>query len=59
MRSRPFITSPLCGQVTDYWGEPFEAPDWRGSLADGLDMPSEGIWPAAEDLERDDSAPSL
>ena len=46
-------------RVTDYWGEPFEAPDWRGSLADGLDMPSEGIWPAAEDLEGDDSAPSL
>jgi hypothetical protein len=44
-------------RVTDYWGEPFEAPDWRGSLADGLDMPSGGIWPAAEDLEGD-SAPS-
>jgi hypothetical protein len=46
-------------RVTDHWGEPFEAPDWRGSLADGLDMPSEGILPAAEDLEGDDSAPSL
>ena len=44
-------------RVTDYWGEPFEAPDWRDSLTDPLDMPSEGIWPAAEHLEGDDSAP--
>ena len=29
-------------RVTDYWGEPFEAPAWRESLADALDMPPRG-----------------
>src|SRR5262245_46266196 len=41
-------------RVTDYWGEPFEAPNWRESLADGLDMPPGGTWPAAEALRGDD-----
>jgi hypothetical protein len=31
-------------RVTDYWGEPFEAPAWRESLADPLDMPPHGVW---------------
>ena len=30
-------------RVTDYWGEPFEAPAWRESLADALDMPPRGL----------------
>jgi hypothetical protein len=41
-------------RVTDYWGEPFDPPDWRGPLADALDMPREGVWPAAEALRGDD-----
>jgi hypothetical protein len=41
-------------RVTDYWGEPFEPPPWREALAASLDMPADGIWPAAERLEGDD-----
>lgn len=44
-------------RVTDYWGEPFEAPPWRESLADELEMPPEGVWPAAEALQGDEDAP--
>jgi hypothetical protein len=40
--------------VTDYWGEPFEPPGWRKSLADSLEMPAGGTWPAAKELEGDD-----
>ena len=43
-------------RVTDYWGEPFEAPAWRESLADALDMPPRGVWPAAEVLQDDDES---
>ena len=43
-------------RVTDYWGEPFEAPAWREPLADELDMPPDGAWPAAETLQGDDDA---
>jgi hypothetical protein len=42
--------------VTDYWGEPFEPPPWRGKLADSLEMPADGVWPAAEALQGDDDA---
>ncbi|HSD23439.1 MAG TPA: hypothetical protein VLB79_03845 [Solirubrobacterales bacterium] len=45
-------------RVTDYWGEPFEPPAWRESLADELDMPPDGAWPAAEALEGDDEQPA-
>ena len=44
-------------RVTDYWGEPFEAPAWRESLAEPLDMPPRGVWPAAEALQGDDDSP--
>lgn len=44
-------------RVTDYWGEPFEAPAWRESLADALDMPPRGISPAVEVLQSDDESP--
>lgn len=44
-------------RVTDYWGEPFEAPAWRESLADALDMPPRGVWPAVEALQGDDESP--
>jgi hypothetical protein len=44
-------------RVTDYWGEPFEAPAWRKSLADALEMPHHGVWPAVEALHADDEAP--
>jgi hypothetical protein len=43
-------------RVTDYWGEPFEPPTWRGPLADRLEMPADGAWPAAEALQDDDEA---
>jgi len=39
-------------RVTDYWGEPFTPPAWRQSLAERLDMPREGVWPAADTLTR-------
>jgi hypothetical protein len=41
-------------RVTDYWGEPFEPPAWRSSLATRLEMPPDGTWPAAEALQGDD-----
>ena len=44
-------------RVTDYWGEPFDAPAWRESLAEHLEMPADGVWPAAELLQGDDDAP--
>ncbi|MGR6318457.1 hypothetical protein Q2K19_00515 [Micromonospora soli] len=37
-------------RVTDYWGEPFTAPDWRRALGERLDMPPGGVWPASEAL---------
>jgi ketosteroid isomerase-like protein len=40
-------------RVTDYWGEPFEPPAWRKPLADELEMPAGGIWPAANALQGD------
>jgi len=40
-------------RVTDYWGEPFTPPAWREALARHLDMPRDGVWPAAEALEDD------
>ena len=36
--------------VTDYWGEPFAAPEWRQALGEQLDMPAGGVWPASDDL---------
>ena len=41
-------------RVTDYWGEPFDPPAWRYRLADSLEMPTDGAWPAAEALEGDE-----
>lgn len=40
-------------RVTDYWGEPFTPPAWRGTLATRLDMPRHGVWPASEALQQD------
>jgi hypothetical protein len=37
-------------RVTDYWGEPFTPPAWRQALAERLDMPSSGVWPAVDTL---------
>ncbi|MGH8925295.1 MAG: nuclear transport factor 2 family protein [Acidimicrobiia bacterium] len=42
--------------ATDNWGEPFELPKWRESLAQVLDMPPHGIWPAVDVLRGDDDA---
>jgi SnoaL-like domain len=40
-------------RVTDYWGEPFIPPSWRGPLAKHLEMPRDGVWPAADVLKGD------
>jgi hypothetical protein len=40
-------------RVTDYWGEPFAPPAWRQTLADQLEMPPTGTWPAADALTQD------
>jgi hypothetical protein len=40
-------------RVTDYWGEPFTPPAWRRPLAERLDMPHDGVWPAADALTQD------
>jgi hypothetical protein len=40
-------------RVTDYWGEPFTPPAWRRPLAEQLEMPANGTWPAAEALAQD------
>lgn len=38
-------------RITDYyWGEPTANPDWRQGMTGRLDMPVDGIWPAAEQL---------
>jgi len=38
-------------RITDYWGEPVTTPDCRREMTARLDMPSDGIWPAADRLE--------
>ena len=40
-------------RVTDYWGEPFVPPAWRRPLAEQLEMPPNGTWPAGEALTQD------
>jgi hypothetical protein len=40
-------------RVTDYWGEPFSPPGWRQPLAARLEMPRDGVWPAADTLKGD------
>lgn len=37
-------------RVTDYWGKPFDTPEWRQPVTDRLEMPSDGRWPSLEDL---------
>ncbi len=37
-------------RVTDYWGEPTATPAWRQGMTARLDMPVDGIWPAAAQL---------
>jgi hypothetical protein len=37
-------------RVTDYWGMPFDTPDWREEMTDRLDMPADGRWPSADRL---------
>ena len=39
-------------RVTDYWGKPFDTPDWRKELTDRLDMPADGRWPTADRLSQ-------
>ncbi|MCM2576585.1 hypothetical protein [Streptomyces meridianus] len=40
-------------RVTDYWGEPFPPPEWRSGLSERLEMPRDGVWPAADALTQD------
>jgi hypothetical protein len=40
-------------RVTDYWGEPFAAPEWRHALAEELDMRASTVWPGAAALRHD------
>jgi len=42
-------------RATDYWGEPFQPPAWRKSLAHRLDLPPHGVWPAIDALQDDDA----
>jgi hypothetical protein len=56
-RQRTDLRDGQAIRVTDYWGEPFEAPTWRESLADELEMPPDGVWPAVESLQSDEDAP--
>jgi hypothetical protein len=37
-------------RVTDYWGKPFQTPDWRKQTTERLDMPPTGRWPSADRL---------
>ena len=37
-------------RVTDYWGKPFDTPEWREGMTDRLDMPPGGRWPSADRL---------
>jgi hypothetical protein len=37
-------------RVTDYWGEPFTAPEWRQALGEQLEMPAGGVWPTSDAL---------
>jgi hypothetical protein len=37
-------------RVTDYWGKPFDTPDWREEMTERLDMPGDGRWPSGDRL---------
>jgi hypothetical protein len=37
-------------RVTDYWGKPFDTPEWREEMTGRLDMPADGRWPSADRL---------
>ena len=37
-------------RVTDYWGKPFDTPDWREEMTERLNMPADGRWPSADRL---------
>lgn len=45
------LQAGAAARVTDYWGEPFPAPDWRVEFSEQLDMPHGGTWPAVDELE--------
>jgi hypothetical protein len=37
-------------RVTDYWGAPFNTPEWRRKMTESLEMPASGRWPAVDNL---------
>jgi hypothetical protein len=41
-------------RVTDYWGEPFQPPDWRQGLSERLHTADDQRWPSADALRSDD-----
>lgn len=47
------LENGMAVRVTDYWGGPFTPPAWRKTLAEGLEMPADGTWPAADALTQD------
>ncbi|MGA9526338.1 MAG: nuclear transport factor 2 family protein [Myxococcaceae bacterium] len=40
-------------KITDYWGEPFDPPDWRRELSDSLETAGESPWPGPDALAHD------
>ncbi|QPP06303.1 hypothetical protein G4Z16_07695 [Streptomyces bathyalis] len=44
--------------VTDCWGAPFDAPGWRRELTGSLEVPREGVRPAADALAQDRPPPT-
>jgi hypothetical protein len=44
------LENGLAVRITDYWGEPAAAPQWRLPLTDRLDMPGDGVWKDSEHL---------
>ena len=38
-------------EITDYWGEPVDTPEWREKITARLEMPATGRWPSKEHLK--------
>jgi hypothetical protein len=40
-------------KLTDYWGEPFEQPEWRRELSEKLETAGDTPWPGRDALHHD------
>jgi hypothetical protein len=40
-------------KLTDYWGEPFERPEWRRQISEELDTAGDTPWPGRDALHHD------